>query len=298
MIGLGTIGYGRNGNFGENHFQAISDSDIELVAVVESEKKRALEFSNKTQIPAFLQISEVPDELTYDLAVISSPAYTHDEIVRYILQTRPETSIFCEKPFAISAETSQMLLFSDNQKNGHRRVWVDYTRQFSPGYLRLKEQILDKNFLGGEVRYNYGLERSCSHYIRIAIGLFGKPISLVSLETRTSNPSFTLEFSDERILSFVGVGDLGVRIADFTLLFADAHLIITDADVARLYNEGHYESPVWSNDLRDPEVYSLRGGLKNFYSMYQASSLDSIAESLELDILTTHLISEIHEHSG
>jgi hypothetical protein len=82
----------------------------------------------------------------------------------------------------------------------------------------------------------------------------------------SSNPSFTLEYEDDAYVEFVGVQNLGIRIADFNLMTDREVIQISQGIEWELKKKGLKENPNWVADLEEITRGTFSGGLANLYS--------------------------------
>ena len=266
IVGLGAIGAGFGGpGDGENHAFLSTQAGFDLIGGVDLDSDKRSEFIQRYGAPTFYSV-ELAANLSPDVVVIATDAESHKINFELIIEYFPSAILICEKPFGSSHAESLEMAKTALDKN--LNMFVNYSRQHSIGYRNLLNQI-QGSLQGGTVVYNYGITRSCSHFIRLCIGLFGEPLNIRILRQETclsSNPSFTLEYEDGVYVEFVGVQNLGIRIADFNLMTDSEVIQISQGIEWELKKKGLEGNPNWVADLEEITRGTFFGGLANLYS--------------------------------
>jgi len=123
------------GVFGRNHVRVLSRmADVELVAVVDLNVKRAQEVAGDHGVPACSALDELPGEI--DAAVVATPTVTHETVVEELLGSGID--VLVEKPIADSAEAGERLTHLANE-NG-QILQVGHLERFNPAVVALANE--------------------------------------------------------------------------------------------------------------------------------------------------------------
>jgi len=293
IVGLGAIGAGFGGlGAGENHAFLSTQAGFDLVGGVDLESDKRAEFTRRYGAPSFDSV-ELAANLSPDVVVIATDSKSHKINFDLVIEYFPSAILICEKPFGSSHAESLEMAKTALDKN--LNMFVNYSRQHSIGYRNLLNQI-QGSLQGGTVVYNYGITRSCSHFIRLCIGLFGEPLNIRILRQETclsSNPSFTLEYEDGVYVEFVGVQNLGIRIADFNLMTDREVIQISQGIEWELKKKGLKENPNWVADLEEITRGTFSGGLANLYSDLFSKTISSLNMEILHDALPNKIIDKV-----
>ncbi len=296
IVGLGAIGtgFGVSAEY-ESHLSVTKELGFELVGGVDVDPSRQKEFKTSTGKPAFGDLTKAFSTNPNVIVIASSPE-NHLKSLIDALKHFPESAIVCEKPFGSNGfESKKMLeLIASSELNSY----VNYSRQFSRGFLALKENI-QGDLRHGSVTYNHGLARSCSHYIRLCLGLFGpvKELRYISQQGTSNNPSFQLLFENSSTINFIGVPDSIIRIADFWLVTNRETITITEAMNWNIFKGNHEDFPRWPRELDVIATGDFSGGLKELYQnvlnnkemMEFSTSILDVSPNLIIDQILAHV---------
>ncbi len=136
---VGVIGLGHQSL--EDHIPAIKSSqDVELVGVVENDKKKLKLFLGENKgIKGFDNFNDLIKKTKPDFVVIAVPHYLHYEIAKKAIENK--VHILKEKPFAISLKEAREL---DNlARRNNVQISVTLQRRFNPIYSTFF-QFIDK----------------------------------------------------------------------------------------------------------------------------------------------------------
>ena len=295
VVGLGAIGAG----FGfsaahESHLSVTSSLGYEIAGGVDIDQIRQQEFKRITGKPVFgdltAAISTVPNVI-----VIASNPETHLSSLISAIKYFPEATIVCEKPFGSNGSESrsmlELILGSETQS------YVNFSRQFSKGFQVLKGNI-QGDLKEGTVTYNLGLARSCSHYIRLCLGLFGpiKGLQNIGNQWNCNNPSFQLLFENNSTVDFIGVSDSNIRIADFNLITSQEIITITEGMNWKVLENKNDDSPMWPRDLDMRSSGDFSGGLKRLYLNILNKKVMPDMSTSKLDASPNLIIDQILAH--
>lgn len=293
IIGLGVIGAGFGNTEGENHATSSLEAGFKIIGGIDPNLQRCTEFVKKFNAPIYKSIKSA-SHLTPDVVVIASDASNHIELIESTREYFTQSLIICEKPFGDSYIKSFNLV--ENLQGQPINLIINYSRQFSPGYSQL-QSIMKGDLQSGSVIYNNGLSRSCSHYLRLCIGLFGEPKKTVenfkNRETE-SNPSFSLEYERGSIIEFVGIRDSIVRIAEF-IIITDTHVLTINQGIYwSLFNKFPGDSSQWIRDLNEIGSGTFLGGMANLYTKIIMRNIEQSIKNILDDALPIKIIEEIN----
>ena len=295
IVGLGAIGAG----FGvfndyESHLSVTNNLGYELVGGVDIDPERRIEFNRLTGKPTFGDLNEA-SSANPDVIVISTNPETHLRSLVTALKHFPESTFVCEKPFGSNGnESKEMFEFIIGSEINS---YVNYSRQFSKGFRTLKQNIQGE-LICGSVTYNHGLVRSCSHYIRLCLGLFGplKELRYISKQGTNNNPSFQILFENASTINFTGVADSNIRIADFCLLTNRETITITEAMNWKIIDSNYEEFPKWPRELDVLVTGDFSGGLTELYKNFlNKKEMRELSTSI-LDVYPNLIIDQILAH--
>lgn len=293
IVGLGAIGAGFGGSVDEeNHAFLSAQVGFNLVGGVDLDSSKRSEFARRYGAPTFDSV-ELAANLSPDVVVIATDAVNHKINLDLAIEFFPSAILICEKPFGSSYAESLDMAEAVRDKN--IKMFVNYSRQHSIGYGDLLTQIKG-GLQGGTVVYNYGITRSCSHYIRLCIGLFGEPLDVrISRDDffLNSNPSFTLEYGNGINIEFVGVQNLGTRIAEFNLITDSEVIQVSQGIEWELKKKGVEGNPNWVAGLEEITRGNLSGGLANLYSALFSRRIPSLNLEILHDALPNKIIDKV-----
>ena len=293
IVGLGAIGAGFGGpRDGENHAFLSTKAGFTLVGGVDLGSEKRSEFTRRYGAPTFSSV-ELAANLYPDVVVIATDAVNHKKSFDLAIEYFPSTILICEKPFGSSYAES--LSMAETALGKNVKMFVNYSRQHSIGYRNLLTNI-QGSLQGGTVVYNYGITRSCSHFIRLCIGLFGEPLNVRTSRQdfgQNSNPSFTLEYGDGIHVEFVGVQNLGTRIGEFNLITDTEVIQISQGIYWELKKKELKENPSWVADLEEITRGSFSGGLANLYSDLFSIKVFSLNPEILHDALPNKIIDKV-----
>jgi predicted dehydrogenase len=296
IVGLGAIGAGFDSPEGiENHAEVSLKRGFNLIGGVDLNLERRLAFKSSFQAPVFQDLLSA-NHLKPDVVVIATPPQSHLGLLEDVLKIFPNAMLICEKPFGLNQTDS--IKMAELISNQNARLYVNYSRQFSKGFHELRTGIQGE-LRSGTVTYNYGLSRSCSHYIRLCISLFGRPERVEALQRRDNspeNPSFSLKYGSGVEIDFFGTENLGVRIADFNFVTRLEVINIQQANNWEILEINSDSSPKWIRELQKVKSGDLIGGMTNLYSKLIANSSSEFNHNLMDDLLPNSIIHEVNSH--
>jgi predicted dehydrogenase len=146
-----------------NHLEAYQTLDnIEIVAVCDVNAELAEQTAQNNDIPhAYGSVTELLAAEQLDLVSVCTPHPTHEAIVTEVAQA--QVHVLCEKPLAISVESSRRMVDVCHQ-NGVK-LGVLFQRRFWPAARRIKE-LVDNGTIGQPIlgHVSVMLHRDASYY--------------------------------------------------------------------------------------------------------------------------------------
>ena len=210
------------GRISKNHFEAIEKIDgLDLVAVADSDAKRASEAGAQWQVPAFTSLEKMLKEATPDVVTIATPSGLHAE--QGIIAAKAGKHVVMEKPMAISLRGADELVHACD-KAGVQLFVVKQNRLNPP--VQLLKRAIDRNRFGriylasctvhwarpqeyydqapwrGTWEFDGGaFMNQASHYVDLIQWLMG-PVESVMAKTATLARRIETEDSGVAILKF------------------------------------------------------------------------------------------------
>ena len=138
MLKIGIIG---TGSMGKNHARVCSEkANIELIGVVDTDKKVAETFAQKFDIKAFYDYREMIGEI--DAAIVSTPTSMHHRITLDLLNNGKH--VLVEKPICTSIDNAEELV---KKAEKERLVLaVGHIERHNPVVKFVKEALYKKKF--------------------------------------------------------------------------------------------------------------------------------------------------------
>jgi predicted dehydrogenase len=192
------------GSVGSRHARNLTALGISCLIV--EPKVNRLEEAKIEGYVSFKDLNEVSNDFNFDAVLVCSPPVFHIEQTIWALERNKK--VFLEKPIGLNLNECTKLLQYDYSK-----VFVGYTYQWNPQFLKLKEDI--SNDLIGKTYYanfaigmnledwhpweNYrdffmssnelggGALLDESHFLELAIDLFGLPEKITSTQSKISS---------------------------------------------------------------------------------------------------------------
>ena len=172
LIGAGKIGLGNDvyKKYRSHLYTLAKDRNINLVAVIDNDKKKLKKISKKYDYYFFNKIEDARHH-EVDLAVISTPTKTHYKVIMECLKNLKLKIILVEKP--LGGDLKKAKLIKNLAKKKKVKIFVNYMRLSLPVTSLLKDILKKKNIIGN-VLYSNGLINNGSQFINLCIYLFGK----------------------------------------------------------------------------------------------------------------------------
>ena len=142
MINIAVIGVGY---LGRHHARVFSElPDARLVAVVDTDLRRASEIAKKHGCRAVSSFEEILDEV--DAVSIVTPTTTHYQIALECLKAGKD--IFVEKPFTVTVEEADELI--EEAEKRERLIQVGHIERYNPAVLAMEDMIDEPGFFESE----------------------------------------------------------------------------------------------------------------------------------------------------
>jgi hypothetical protein len=305
LIGLGQIAYRYDSTvinqtqlgsefLPTTHYYAAIQNGFEVVAGVDPVKSNREKFEKLTSIKTFENIEALSGKFSDVLAVICTPKPAHAMAVMESLTYLAPSAIVCEKPLGSNLSESKQII--KKCKTANVPLIVNYTRQFSPGFRLLKRFLNNSKLVGGSVIYSGGLRENGSHFLRLVLGLVGRPSSCIPNESRNvgTDPNFELIFSGGARINFTGLAETQLHLGELILVFEEFSVIIQEGFSFRVYQ--NLESRFWPRTQKAILEGFLDDGMRNLYFNIANTTIDSTAFNTrenELDIDTSELMNLI-----
>lgn len=141
MIRVGMVGLGK---MGLSHYSMVNaHPDVEVVAVCDSSSYLLGLINRYTGVQTFSDMGKMIARSNLDAVIISTPSVLHAGMVRTALEAG--VSVFCEKPFSLSPQTSGELVALADQKGLVTQVGYHY--RFVGAFKEVK-RLLDAGAIG------------------------------------------------------------------------------------------------------------------------------------------------------
>ena len=141
MLRAGFIGFGR---MGITHFSILNTHPAVMITSVCDQSKASLRIVEKyLDIEIYDDYREMIDRSNLDFVVISTPADSHSEIIRYAYDK--DIHMFCEKPFVLNTDEGNKII--NSLKNKYLVNQVGYVNRFNRVFMEVK-RLLKFNIIG------------------------------------------------------------------------------------------------------------------------------------------------------
>lgn len=146
------------GRWGQNHIKTLYETG-NLGGIVENNESRLKELMVLYPVKGFINLADAMKE-SFDGFVVATPAQTHYEIGKLLLENRKHTLI--EKPMTLSSEESQELV--EIAQRNDTRLMVGHVLLFHPAVRKIKEIVhsgkIGKLYYLYSTRLNFGTVRT------------------------------------------------------------------------------------------------------------------------------------------
>ncbi len=139
------------GNMGSNHCATVgSISNLELVAVCDTDRERADEIAAKHDVQAFYSHKDLLKAKVADAVMVATPHYDHTTIGIDVLKAG--LHLLVEKPISVHKADCQKLIRA--HKNKKQVFSAMFNQRTDPHYIKLKE-LIEGGELGKITRINW-----------------------------------------------------------------------------------------------------------------------------------------------
>lgn len=308
LVGLGGIAYKYDflndgfdylskNNFSNTHLSAALKAGNSIVGGVDNNAQARKSFQLSTNLTTWESLSMVSNDVGVDIFVVSSPEHTHYDVINEIVERWKPIGIICEKPFGNSSQESKRILDLVNFHN--IPIIVNYTRQFSEDLNIIRDKMVNSKFVSGNFCYSHGLRRSGSHFIRLIIGILGKPnyVEIPEQKKGLETPSFDLVYENNRKFSFIESGGVSFRIGQGYLETENFILSIQEGSKFQIMElPAGSGAPFWPSQDEASVSGNLVGGLDQIYSnlnWFKPEKLEVRKYQNELDHLCNEIMDQI-----
>lgn len=136
-LGVGVVGVG---TLGKRHAYNLRCSvpGAQLVAVSDSDRKRASQVANELEIPySYDSIEALVERDDVQAVVVASPSKYHAPGIQ--VAARAGKDVFCEKPLALALEEADAAL--DAVAKAGVRLQIGFMRRYDPAYVNARKRI-------------------------------------------------------------------------------------------------------------------------------------------------------------
>lgn len=220
-IRVGVIGVGF---WGKNHIRVYNEmKDVEIVAICDVEKEKAIEIAEKFNIEhVFTNYEEMLKNKEIDAISICTPSTTHGEIALKTIKNKKDLLI--EKPMTTKIEEAINLKEEMRKNKDEIILMVGFIERFNPVVQKAKE-LLDKGEIG-DIILSYSRR----------IGAWPERIGDVGVVKDTAIHDIDLArflFKEDPIAVFARGGSMRHRLEDYvqaTLLYKDEKSALIEAN--------------------------------------------------------------------
>ena len=140
MLNAAVVGVG---NMGRHHARIYSElSDVELIAVCDSNEKIAKEIASKFNCKHYVDYKKMLSNEKIDIVSIAIPTIMHKEAALDFLNKK--IHVLLEKPICKTVEEAECIIKS--AKNNGVILSVGHIERYNPGVIRIKKMIDDGIF--------------------------------------------------------------------------------------------------------------------------------------------------------
>jgi UDP-N-acetylglucosamine 3-dehydrogenase len=137
-VGVGVIG---TGFWGENQVRVLRQSEIaDLVAICDSDKKRAKEIGTKYSVPWYSDVDKFLRVPKLQAVTVCTPTQTHLKVG--LLATEAGKSLLVEKPMTGDEKAAQKLV--NSARKAGVKLLVGFIERFNPGVRAVKKMLTEK----------------------------------------------------------------------------------------------------------------------------------------------------------
>jgi predicted dehydrogenase len=192
------------GSVGSRHARNLKELGISTI-IVEPNAKKHRE-AEEEGYSSFFNLREIGSDCNFEAVIVCSPPVFHVEQTIWALGK--DKKVFLEKPMGLNLDECKSLL-----KYDYSKVFVGYTYRWNPQYLNLKENVENgsvgvpyyanfnigmnledwhpwenyREFFMSSDKLGGGALLDESHFLELAIDLFGLPEAISSLQSKVSS---------------------------------------------------------------------------------------------------------------
>ena len=289
VIGLGKAGslYDINKDKFFSHSNSINiNKRLELVAGVDSNKKKAIAFQKKYNLKAYLTINELIKKEKFDLIVISVPTNKQFEVLKYLLKFIKNKTVLCEKP--CTKNLKEITTIQTLCKIRKVKLYINFQRNSLKSSQLIKRIIKNEKQAFINVTYSQGVLNSASHYISLFLSFFSNRYSnLTKLKGYKSNikndflSNFQINFekininfvSKPKFKKIYGAFELKGKKTNIKYLFGGRKIIIKNnisKKIKQIKSDIHnsqllvYNQLINSLDGKKTSLCSIDNGIETF----------------------------------
>lgn len=271
IIGLGKISVGYNDYNRKDiltHVKALKNNlDFKLIACVEKNKKKGINFKKKYKIDVYNSLSKLKNKIFPDLAIIASNTDSHIKLINEILDYHPSIStILCEKPFGNNFVDAYRVLKKCKTKKV--KLFVNYIRRADPGAIKIS-QILNKNFkkpIKGVVFYDGNVLNQASHIINLLQFWFGKTKNVIKIDNQKNKSlgcNFELDFNNTKVF-FIALNIKNYSYASVELISPSGRMNYTERGFKIFWQNIQFDTIFGEDKLPSKNIRIIKNDMKNY----------------------------------
>jgi predicted dehydrogenase len=241
IIGCGNIGslYDENvesSAYPRSYARAyFENSDVDLIVVCDNDILRAKKCAEHWKVPHYCENPREIIQSEPDIISICTPESSRISIFDALSGVTCK-AILCEKPWASTLQSAQILLEKSKTITSH--LTINFSRRWDKGLLTIVTQIKSGyfgRFTGGTCLYGKGISNNGSHIIDVLNWALGVPKSVYTRSLTKDNredfdPTLTvqLEYPDGHTIDIIGTDYRNYSLWEIDLLFTSGRIRITD----------------------------------------------------------------------
>lgn len=216
LVGLGNIGLRydikHTKDYILTHSRAFSyHDDFEIVAGVDVDESSRTLFESTYKVKTYNNLQMALNNTEVSIFVVSTPTYSHNEVITQILDRENPKVILCEKPISYDFSEASDIVAQCKEKKC--MLYVNYMRRADIGVKEIINRVKNKEIqlpVRGVVFYSKGLFNSASHFINMLELIFGDIKDFVVTnkgrlwKDSDPEPDFELMF-DQAKINFISI---------------------------------------------------------------------------------------------
>lgn len=254
--------------------------DVEIVAVVDTNQKLAMHFSEELNVPYFTETSDAVLNTYPDLALVCVPHNAYFEILKVLSKNNIAT--LKEKPLAINSEEAKRITELYQSNKTYLQICVQ--RRFSKLYettMRLIQDIGDiylvyveyaLNLNGEDMKSGWRADRKISgggavidmgyHIVDLLTYIFGTPDKLYAqLSYNSVGEGYTIEDSMNALMTFdnhinanIVVTKVSSHKNEKIRILGSKGSIYIDNRTVTLFNKDNEDMETYTQDSKDDDL--------------------------------------------